>query len=184
MAIEDAKRGVTFWQEAGRQKWFSKDDAFVDFGGKSQGIISLQQFPDDQPPVVGQEMEFNVDRYDDREGVLVLTLRGAASRDVSWENLEVGQIVEGTVTGVNKGGLELDVKKMRAFMPAGQVDLYFNPDLSVFLNQKMTAEVTQFDAHAKNLIISRRNVLEREKESLKEKLKEEIAEGQHEQQTA
>jgi small subunit ribosomal protein S1 len=162
----------------GRIVSIDKDDAFVDFGGKSQGIINLQQFPDEQPPAVGQEMDFNVDRYDEREGVLILTLKGAANRDVTWESLEVGQIVEGTVTGVNKGGLELDVKKMRAFMPAGQVDLYFNPDLSVFLNQKMTAEVTQFDAHAKNLIISRRNVLEREKEALKEKLKEEIAEGQ------
>ncbi|MDQ3624287.1 MAG: S1 RNA-binding domain-containing protein [Verrucomicrobiota bacterium] len=162
----------------GRIVSIDKDDAFIDFGGKSQGIISLQQFPDEEPPVVGQEMEFNVDRYDEREGVLVLTRKGATAQNASWENLEVGQIVEGTVTGVNKGGLELEVKKMRAFMPAGQVDLYFNPDLAVFLNQKMTAEVTQFDAHAKNLILSRRNVLEREKEDSKKKLLEELAEGQ------
>ena len=52
-------------------------------------------------------------------------------------------------------------------MPAGQVDLYFKTDLSAFLNQKLQAEVTQFDAHAKNLIVSRRNVLEREKEEAK-----------------
>ncbi len=162
----------------GRIVSIDKDDAFVDFGGKSQGIISLQQFPDEEPPVVGQEMEFNVDRYDEREGVLVLSRKGATAQNASWENLEVGQIVEGTVTGVNKGGLELDVKKMRAFMPAGQVDIYFNPDLSVFLNQKLTGEVTRFDAHAKNLILSRRNVLEREKEQAKQKLLEEIAEGQ------
>jgi small subunit ribosomal protein S1 len=162
----------------GRIVSIDKDDAFVDFGGKSQGIISLQQFPDEEPPVVGQEMEFNVDRYDEREGVLVLTRKGATAQNASWENLEIGQVVEGTVTGVNKGGLELDVKKMRAFMPAGQVDLYFNPDLSVFLNQKLIGEVTQFDAHAKNLIISRRNVLEREKEASKQKLLEELAEGQ------
>ena len=65
---------------------------------------------------------------------------------MTWENLEVGQIVEGIVTGMNKGGLELDVKGMRAFMPAGQVDLYFNPDISTFIGQKLKAEVTQFDA--------------------------------------
>jgi small subunit ribosomal protein S1 len=162
----------------GRIVSIDKDDAFVDFGGKSQGIISLQQFPDEEPPVVGQEMEFNVDRYDEREGVLVLTRKGATAQNASWENLEIGQVVEGTVTGVNKGGLELEVRKMRAFMPAGQVDLYFNPDLSVFLNQKLTGEVTQFDVHAKNLILSRRNILEREKEASKQKLLEEIAEGQ------
>jgi small subunit ribosomal protein S1 len=67
---------------------------------------------------------------------------------------------------------------MRAFMPAGQVDIYFNPDLSVYLNQKLTAEVTQFDAHAKNLIVSRRNVLEREKEEARAKMIEEIEVGQ------
>src|SRR4029078_1689583 len=65
-----------------------------------------------------------------------------------------------------------------AFMPAGQVDLYFNPDLSTLINQRIKAEVTQFDARAKNLVLSRRNILEREKEEAKAKLMEEIAEGQ------
>ena len=155
----------------------AKDDAvFVDFGGKSQGVAPLSQF--EEEPTVGQEIEFNVERYDPREGLLILNKKGVASQNVTWENLEVGQIVEGVVTGVNKGGLELQVKQMRAFMPAGQVDIYFNPDLSVYLNQKLTAEVTQFDAHAKNLIVSRRNVLEREKEEAKAKMIEEIEVGQ------
>jgi small subunit ribosomal protein S1 len=154
-----------------------KDDAvFVDFGGKSQGIAPLSQF--EEVPAVGSELEFNVDRYDPREGLLILSKKGVAAQNVTWDNLEIGQIVEGVVTGVNKGGLEVQVKSMRAFMPAGQVDLYFNPDLNVFLNQKLTAEVTQFDPHGKNLIISRRNVLEREKEELKVKMLAEVQEGQ------
>ena len=152
------------------------DDAMVDFGGKSQGICPLEQF--ETEPVVGQEMEFDVEKYDAREGLLILKRKGAANTTVSWENLEVGQIVEGMVTGLNKGGLELEVKGMRAFMPAGQVDLYFNPDLSVFIGQKFKAEVTQFDPRARNLILSRRNILEREKEEAKGKLMEELAEGQ------
>src|SRR5262249_50409808 len=121
---------------------------------------------------------FNVERYDAHEGLLILGKKGAASANVSWENLEIGQIVEGVVTGMNKGGLELSIKNMRAFMPAGQVDIYFNKDLSVFLNQKLKCEVTQFDAHAKNLIVSRRNILEREKEAAKQQMLSEIAEGQ------
>src|SRR4051812_8222904 len=139
----------------------AKDEVFVDFGGKSQGVAAFSQF--DTEPKVGDEMEFHVERYDPREGLLILNRKGAASTNVSWENLEVGQIVEGMVTGVNKGGLELTIKGMRAFMPAGQIDLYFNPDIRVFLNQKLQAEVTQFDARAKNLIVSRRNILERER---------------------
>ncbi len=154
----------------------NKDDVMVDFGGKSQGVAPMESF--ETEPKVGDEMEFEVERYDPSEGLLILARKGAAATNVSWENLEVGQIVEGMVTALNKGGLELEVKNMRAFMPAGQVDLYFNPDLSVFIGQKLKAEVTQFDARAKNLILSRRNILEREKEEAKTKLMEELAEGQ------
>src|SRR5689334_7045668 len=117
-----------------------KDEVFVDFGGKSQGVAAFSQF--ETEPKVGDELEFHVERYDAREGLLILNRKGAAATNVSWDNLEVGQIVEGMVTGVNKGGLELTIKGMRAFMPAGQIDLYFNPDISVFLNQKLQAEVT------------------------------------------
>ena len=162
----------------GRIVSIDKDQAFVDLGGKSQGIVSLMQFADDEPPVVGQEMEFFVDRYDPREGLLVLTRKGAVAENVSWENLEVGQIVEGEVTGMNKGGLELKVKSMRAFMPSGQVDLYFQKDISTFIGQRLKAEVTQFDREKKNLVVSRRNILEREKEEARQKLLEQLAVGQ------
>ncbi|HMB94687.1 MAG TPA: S1 RNA-binding domain-containing protein [Tepidisphaeraceae bacterium] len=153
-----------------------KDEVFVDFGGKSQGVASLSQF--DEVPHVGDEMEFHVERYDPHEGLLILARKGAASANVTWENLEIGQIVEGMVTGMNKGGLELSIKNMRAFMPAGQVDLYFQKDISTFIGQKLKVEVTQFEASAKNLIVSRRNILEREKEEAREKMLAEIAEGQ------
>jgi small subunit ribosomal protein S1 len=160
----------------GRVIRVDQDNVFVDFGGKSQGIASILQF--DEIPTVGQEMEFHVDRFDPREGLLVLTRKGAVATNVTWENLEIGQVVEGTVTGMNKGGLELEIKSMRAFMPAGQVDIYFQKDISTLIGQRMTVEVTQFDRAAKNLIVSRRNVLEREREQQKQKLMEELAEGQ------
>jgi small subunit ribosomal protein S1 len=153
-----------------------KDEVFVDFGGKAQGVAAFSQF--ETEPKVGDELDFFVERYDPREGLLLLTRKGAAQSNVTWETLEIGQIVEAMVTGVNKGGLELQVKGMRAFMPAGQVDLYFQKDISTFLNQKLLAEVIQFDAGAKNLVLSRRNVLEREKEEARQKMLEEIAEGQ------
>ena len=152
-----------------------RDDVFVDLGGKSQGICSLLQFDTVE---IGQEFDFMVDRYDEREGLLILNRKGVVSGNVSWENMEVGQMVEGTVTGMNKGGLELDIKGMRAFMPSGQVDLYFQKDISTFLNQKMTVEVMQFDRQAKNLVVSRRAVLERQKEEARQTLLAELAEGQ------
>jgi small subunit ribosomal protein S1 len=123
-------------------------------------------------------MEFHIDRFDPEEGLLILNLKGAVATNVTWENLEVGQVVEGSVSGMNKGGLEVQVKGMRAFMPSGQVDIVFHKDLSIFIGQKIVAEVTQFDREKKNLVISRRNILEREKEAAKAKLLEELAEGQ------
>jgi len=160
----------------GRVVSIGKEDVFVDLGGKSQGIASLIQF--DEPPKVGDEIEFNVERYDPREGLLILTKKGSTAQNVSWETLEVGQVVEGTVTGTNKGGLELEVKSMRAFMPAGQVELFHVPDLSQFVGQRMTAEVTAFEREGRNIVLSRRNILEREREEQKTKLLAELAEGQ------
>jgi small subunit ribosomal protein S1 len=172
-----AQTDVTKGTRRGRVVKVGKDDLFVDFGGKSQGIASLIQFGAEIPEV-GTEMEFNVDRFDPREGLLILTIKGATATGVTWENLEIGQIVEATVTGTNKGGLELEVKNMRAFMPAGQVELFHVPDFAQYVGQKMIAEVTQFEREAKNLILSRRNILEREREEQKIKLIAELAEGQ------
>src|SRR3989442_14944130 len=123
----------------GRVMSVTKDDVFIDFGGKSQGIAPLQQF--ETEPKAGDEMDFVVDRYDEREGLLILHPKGAAAANVSWGTLEVGQIVEGNATGMNKGGLELEVKGMRAFMPAGQVDLYFQKDTSAFIFCPMNVEM-------------------------------------------
>jgi small subunit ribosomal protein S1 len=160
----------------GRIVSIGKDEIFVDLGGKSQGIAALDQF--DEIPNVGDEIEFEIERYDAREGLLILHRKGAAAGNVTWETLEVGQTVEGTVTGVNKGGLELDVKGMRAFMPAGQVDVYHVPDLNQFLTQRMTAEVTQVERQGRNIVLSRRNLLERQREEQKKKLLAELAVGQ------
>ncbi len=162
----------------GRVVSIGKEDLFVDFGGKSQGVCSLIQFLDAPEPKVGDEIEFVVDRYDADEGLLILSRKGAATANVSWENIAVGTVVEATVTGVNKGGLELEVKGMRAFMPAGQVELYHVPDFKDYIGKRVTAEVTRADASTRNLVLSRRNLLEREKEEKKQQLMAELGEGQ------
>lgn len=171
-AAEAAAHGF----KKGRIIRISKDDAFIDFGGKTLGVASLTQF--DEEPKVGDEMEFSVDRFDTRENLLILSKKGSVASNVSWENLDAGQIVEATVTGSNKGGLELEVKGMRAFMPAGQVELFHVPDFAQYVGQKMVAEVTQADRESRNIVLSRRNILEREKEEARVKMWAELAEGQ------
>jgi len=167
---------ITAGPRTGRVLSIGKEEVFVDFGGKSQGVVPIEQF--EQVPAVGDEMEFHIERYDKREGILILSRKGAIATDVSWDNLEAGQILEATVTGVNKGGLELDVKSLRAFMPAGQVDVYHVPDLNQFIGQKITAEIIEVQRESRNLLLSRRNVLERERQAAREKLMLELAEGQ------
>ena len=153
-----------------------KNEVLVDLGRKDQGVVPLNQF--EKEPQVGLEMDFVFVRRDAKEDILILGVPGAKATNVNWENLDVGQIVEGTVTAVKeKGGLEVDVKGMRAFMPASQIDVYFVQDISTFLGQRILAEVTQFERGSRNIILSRRNVLEREREQKKKEFFETITEG-------
>jgi small subunit ribosomal protein S1 len=133
------------------------DDVFVEFGPKSQGVSSISHFT--EPPKLGERMEFIVDRFDKAERLLILSRKGSIQK-AEWESLEVGQTVEARCTGVNKGGLELEVANHRAFMPAGQVDIRHIPDLSVFVGEKLPCEVVEVDKQRSRIILSRKSVLE------------------------
>ena len=148
------------------------NDVLVDLGGKDQGLVPLDQF--DPAPSAGDEVEVEIEHFDHQEGLYALRRKGEATANLEWANLHPGQIVEGLVTKLNKGGLELELGKLRAFMPAGQVDTEFHADLGVFVGQRLKGEVTKVDRQARNLILSRRNILEREQAEGREKLLEEI----------
>ncbi len=151
------------------------DDVFVEFGPKSQGICPLTQF--DEPPKVGDRLDFNIDRFDSDEGILVLSRQGAVQK-AQWDALEVGQVVEGRVTGTNKGGLEVEIAQHRAFMPAGQVDLRHIADLAVFVGEKIPCQIIELDKRNNRIILSRKSVLETERAAMREKLLETLAPGQ------
>jgi small subunit ribosomal protein S1 len=170
----------------GRVIAIREGNVFVDLGGKSQGICPLEQF--DQKPAageggeqrgveVGQDHEFVFKGYDQREGLVILARKGAVQHG-AWETLAVGDTVEATVTGVNKGGLELKVGTTRAFMPAGQVDVKFHPDLSVFLSQRLQVRVLKVDREDHNILLSRRAIVEEEEAKKAELIWEELAVGQ------
>ena len=95
-----------------------------------------------------------------------------------WSEVAEGMIVETMITGYNKGGLECEVSRLRGFIPAGQVSLYHVDDLEQFVGQKMTCVVTEVNEEKRNLVLSHRALLEREKAAAKEKLLEELAVGQ------
>lgn len=149
-------------------------DVMVEFGPKAQGVCPVDQFP--EPPAVGAQLEFVVDRHDEADGLLMLSRKGIA-RKAEWESLDVGQTIEARCTGVNKGGLEMELAHHKGFMPAGQVDLRHIPDLSVFVGEKMPCEVIELDRRRGRIILSRRVTLEAERAELREKLLGELEEG-------
>lgn len=150
------------------------DDVLVEFGPKSQGVCAISYF--DDPPEIGQSLEFNVERYDQNEGLLILSRVGKVQK-AEWESLEVGQFVEARCTGVNKGGLEMEVANHRAFMPAGQVDIRHVAELEVFIGEKMPCEVIEIDRQRGRIILSRRSALEAERGRLREQLLEKLQVG-------
>jgi len=155
------------------------ENVFIDLGGKSEGVVPLTQFLElNRPiPAKGEEVEVLVERFDPSEGVVRLNLRGAVV-EANWDNLQVGTPVEARVTKVNKGGLDVDVDGIRGFLPISQIELGRVEDASVYLNQRLKCLVTEANPRLKNLVVSRRALLEREREELREKTWAELAEGQ------
>jgi ribosomal protein S1 len=152
-------------------------DVFIDLpGSRMQGLLPLLQFPEGAP-AIGTEIEVHVERVDNANGVLVLSLKGAAV-EADWSSVAAGMIVEARVTGTNKGGLEVDVNGIRGFMPISQIDLYRVEDAATFVNQRLRCLVAEADASERNLVVSRRALLEKEREENRDKLWKELAEGQ------
>jgi small subunit ribosomal protein S1 len=152
-------------------------DVFIELpGGRTQGVMPLLQFPDG-PPAIGTEVEVHIEGFDSANGVLLLTRKGAAV-EANWDSVAVGQTVEARVTAVNKGGLSVDVNGIRGFMPISQIDLYRVENAEQYVNQRLLSLVTEVDRLEKNLVVSRRALLEKEREENREKLWAELAEGQ------
>lgn len=149
---------------------------FVDLGAKSEGVVPVDQFGENLP-APGSMIEVRVDHFDTSEGLLILSLKGAAV-EANWENLKKGLIVEARVTKVNKGGLDVEVDGIRGFLPIGQIDINRVEDASIYVTHKFRVIVTEANAREKNLVVSRRDLLEQERAEAREKTWKELEEGQ------
>ncbi len=153
------------------------DVVFVDLGGKSPGMLSINEFDKGESVAPGTLIDIFIERFDERDGLFIVSKRKAQLENL-WASLKPGAVVEGRVTGMNKGGLEVDIQGIRAFMPASQVDVAHVHDISIFLQQTIRAVVTQVDRADENVVISRRKQIEKERAVARDQLMTELAEGQ------
>ncbi|GAB4519395.1 MAG: hypothetical protein Tsb0013_23260 [Phycisphaerales bacterium] len=155
------------------------DDIFLEFGPKELGVLPKTQLKEGQdPPKVGEPFEVVIERFEPSESIYVCSLPGAVQK-AEWELLEVGQIVEARCTGTNKGGLDMEVAKHRAFMPASHVDTNRIEDLSPFVGEKMACKVIKIERSGRgNILLSRREIIKEERAQRAKELKDALQEGQ------
>ncbi|MFP4105787.1 MAG: S1 RNA-binding domain-containing protein [Phycisphaerae bacterium] len=154
-----------------------KDDIFVELGGKAQGVLPAGQFEDEPLPNIGDEVEFTIEGRDKEDNLLLLSRKGAVLA-ATWDNLHVGAVVEGRVVDKNKGGLELKLGSVRAFMPISQIELGRVEDLSPYLNRKLNCEIIELNRSDDKVVVSQRKVLEKLAEQAKEENLAKLEEGQ------
>jgi small subunit ribosomal protein S1 len=153
-----------------------REFVFVSLGQQHQGIVSRRQFV--EPPAPGAVLEVIPTRYLSDDDLYEVIVPGASMDVQDWSDLAEGIVVEARITGHNKGGLECEVNHIRGFIPASQVSLYRADDLESFVGQNLQCLVTEANPDRRNLVLSHRAILEREKEEARQKLVEELQVGQ------
>ena len=178
VAIGDSVRG--------RIVRIGHESAVVEILGKSaEGMIDLEQLRDGDGNLtlkVGDEIEARVVEDMGKAGCVVLRrtmARGPEAKAELAQAVELGLAVEGTVTAVNKGGVEVMVAGVRGFCPISQLDARHVPDAAEYVGRKLQFRVTRYevDRRGVNLVVSRRALLEDEARARAEKIRGKLAVG-------
>jgi len=157
----------------------SGDYVIVDVGLKSEGQISKEEFEDSGGVSVGDTVEVVLEELEDAEGNIVLSKR-KADRIRGWETLvatkKENDVVEGKCLRKIKGGLLVDIG-VPVFLPASQVDIRRPGDVGDFVGRTMRALVLKIDLERRNIVISRRRLIEVEREEARKTLLTRVKEG-------
>ncbi|QVE49009.1 30S ribosomal protein S1 [Chlamydia crocodili] len=159
----------------------NKDFVVVDVGLKSEGVIPMSEFIDSSEGLVlGAEVEVYLDQTEDEEGKVVLS-REKATRQRQWEHIlahcEEGSIVKGQIIRKVKGGLIVDIG-MEAFLPGSQIDNKKIKNLDDYVGKVCEFKILKINIDRRNVVVSRRELLEAERISKKAELIEQINIGE------
>lgn len=156
------------------------NDIMVDVGYKSEGVIPKSEFKKSEELNVGDTIEVLLERLEDDNGMVVLS-KQRAELQKNWDRIladySEGDIIEGTVEGRVKGGMLVDVG-VEAFLPGSQVDLspVKNPD--DFIGEVVRVKIIKINLERRNIVVSRRELLEEQRREQKQQLLTEIKPGQ------
>jgi small subunit ribosomal protein S1 len=169
----------------GKVREIRDDEVVIDVGYKSEGIVKLDEWRDeglDQvvPPKVGDEVKVLLEEVEDDSGLIALSYR-KAKRQEEWERIikqhKEGDVVSGMVTRKIKGGLLVNIG-VNVFLPASQVDIRRPSDIGDYIGKEVRCKILKIDETRRNIVVSRRKLIEDEREEKKRKLLSEIAPGQ------
>ena len=156
------------------------DDFVVELGLKSEGVLDRNEFDDPSSIEMGHEVEVLLEEVDHDSGTVKISKR-KADRIINWEKIIVqkgeGDIVSGKVQKKIKGGLLVDIG-VPVFLPASQVDIRRPGEISDWIGRDVQALILKIDEERRNIVISRRKLVEQEREEQKAKTLENINEGE------
>ncbi|MFO0937406.1 MAG: 30S ribosomal protein S1 [Gemmataceae bacterium] len=161
------------------------EDVIIDIGYKSEGIVKVEEWKEEGmdkpvPPKVGEKVEVLLESVEDDEGTISLSYR-KAKRQKEWEAIlekhKEGDVVKGKVLKKIKGGLLVNIG-VNVFLPASQVDIRRPNNIDIYLDQEIESTILKIDEVRRNIVISRRKLIEDRRKVQREKLLSELQEKQ------
>ncbi|MFO0760259.1 MAG: 30S ribosomal protein S1 [Byssovorax sp.] len=162
----------------------NRDTVVVDIGGKSEGVIALREFGDAAGQALvkaGDKVDVYIESRENDDGLVTLSKEKADKMKV-WDEIsnacEADELIEGTISQRVKGGLSVTIRGgVKAFLPGSQVDLRPIRNLDKLIGQTYKFKVIKFNKKRGNIVLSRRVLLERERDEMKAKTLETLTEG-------
>ncbi|MCK4304379.1 MAG: 30S ribosomal protein S1 [Candidatus Eisenbacteria sp.] len=165
----------------GRVLMVDENDVLVDVGFKSEGVIALHEFGDAASIKVGEEIDVFLEKLEDRDGLVVLSKQRADFVKV-WDRVkeaaERGEVVEGRLVKKIKGGVVVDLFGVDAFLPGSQIALRQPQSIESLMSETLKFKIIKLNKRRRNIVVSRRLVLEEEREVAKDQILKELEVGQ------
>tara|TARA_B100000315_G_scaffold191868_1_gene182241 strand:- start:263 stop:2128 length:1866 start_codon:yes stop_codon:yes gene_type:complete len=164
----------------GRVIGMTDNDIILDIGFKSEGIIEQSEFPEDKLPKIGEQIEVFLETLEDKKGNMVLS-KTKADFLKCWKKIrmtyENSEIITCKILRRIKGGMVVDIGEIEAFLPGSQIDIRPVRDFDLYLNKELEVRIVKFNEMRKNIVVSRKILLEDELKEQREHLFDEINVG-------